>query len=264
MTPPAAAAAAPRTRTRRHEPAPRRVSGPSRKPTPQQGPPRLVVRLGGAVHSIAEHRWLERLIRGRAWIGIVGVGLIGIVFMQVSMLRMNAGIGASVERAGVLERENAAMRATISELSSSDRIAAEASKLGLVMPSSTPRYLDGRTASARRALQSMTAPGVGIVPVETTEEAVPATSTTPTLAATSIAPTTTEPMAADGTAVTPTPTTQEPVQPQTSPTTTSAPRATTDPAAGTTPPATGTETQQPAATPASATTGGATADGQIG
>jgi hypothetical protein len=183
------------------------------------------------------------------------------------MLRMNAGIGRSVERAGVLERENAGLRASISELSSGDRLAAEASKLGLVLATSTPRFLDARTASARRALQSMTAPGTGIVPMTGTQADTTTTSTTSALAGTSVAPTSTTPMAADGTAATPTPTTQTPVQPTTTTSATTAPAATTT----TAPPATTTTTTQqtqpaaqPAATaPPAATTGGTEA-GQVG
>lgn len=183
MTPPAAAAPA-RTRTRRHAPPPRRVSGPvrGRGRAAAPSPPPLALRLGGAVHGLAEHRLLDRIARGRAWIGIVAVGLIGIVFMQVSMLRMNAGIGQAVERATVLQRQNAAVRATISELSSGERIAAEAARLGLVAPATTPRFLDARGADVRRALSSMTPPGEGIVPSATSLQDA-ATATAPAVAA---------------------------------------------------------------------------------
>lgn len=259
MTPPAAAAAAPRTRTRRHAPPPRRVSGPARgRAAAHAAPPPLALRLGGAVHSIAEHRWLERLIRGRAWIAIVGVGLIGIVFMQVSMLRLNAGIGRSVDKAAVLERQNAAMRAEISNLSVGDRIAAEASRMGLILPQTTPRFLDARSADARRALRSMTPPGQGIVASTNTETTtqIGTATTTPTLSGTSVAPQSTATLAPDSSTPTPTPTTQEPVvtpqeqaataQPQTTQST-QAQTQTTQPAA------------QPAATAPPPTTGGAEA-----
>ncbi|MCW2990345.1 MAG: hypothetical protein JWM73_939, partial [Solirubrobacterales bacterium] len=193
MTPPAAAAA-PRTRTKRATPPPRRVSGPARGRAPGAiaGPPPLALRLGGAVHGLAEHHYLDRIIRGRAWIGILAVGLIGIVFMQVSMLRMNAGIGSAVEKSSVLERENSATRAVISELSSGDRIAAEALKLGLVLPPGTPRFLNARGVVASRAAASITAPGEGIIASATTTTTVaPAldpTATTPVLGQTGVAP----------------------------------------------------------------------------
>jgi hypothetical protein len=258
MTPPAAAAA-PRTRTRRHAPPPRRVSGPARG---YAAAPPLALRLGGAVHGIAEHRWLERVIRGRAWIAIVGIGLMGIVFMQVSMLRMNAGIGRSVDKASVLERQNSAMRAEISQLSVGDRIAAEASQMGLILPQSTPRFLDANGANSRRALRSMTPPGEGIVASTTPAATTTIASATPTLAGTSVAPTTSTTLAADGTQVTPTPTTQEPVvTPQgTTPTQTTAPPATTT--TQTQPQTTEQPAAQQAATAPPTATGGAEAGGQ--
>ena len=278
MTPPAAAAAA-RTRTQRTTPPPRRVSGPARgkqrststRPgaaaTIAATPP-LALRLGGAVHGIAEHHLLERILRGRAWIAILAVGLMGIVFMQVSMLRMNAGIGQAVDRSAVLERHNAAIRASISELSSGDRIAAEAARMGLILPAGTPRFLDARDADARRALASMTAPGEGIVPTpsDAAAEAAAATgtptSTVPTLGQSSVAETSVPATATPET----TPTTATPA---TATTTTTAPTATTQPAAAAQQPtSTGQSTTSPAATaappPSTASSGGMDASGQVG
>jgi hypothetical protein len=163
MTPPAAATAPARTRTRRTPPPARRTSGAVRPRAAAHpgvaSPPPLALRLGGAVSGLAEHRLLERIIRGRAWIAIVGIGLIGIVFMQVSMLRMNAGIGRAVDTASQLERQNAALRATISEQSSGDHIEAAAARMGLILPTATPRFLDARGFDPTRAARSITQPG---------------------------------------------------------------------------------------------------------
>lgn len=205
MTPPAAAAA--RTRSRRAAPPPRRVSGPVRgRPAVAAGPPPLALRLGGVVQGLAEHRLLDRVIRGRAWIAIVAVGLIGIVFMQVSMLRMNAGIGRAVERAAKLERDNAAIRASISELSAGDRIAAEAAQLGFVVAPGTARFLDARQADVGRAVAAMTPPGQGVVASPSSPSAGPPTVASP-LAPTGVAPGTPGPAtpAASGGQPTPTP-----------------------------------------------------------
>src|SRR5204862_3952711 len=60
--------------------------------------------------------------------------LIGIVFMQVSLLKLNAGIGRSVERGELLDRQNADLRAAVSRLGSDDRLQSEAARLGLVAP----------------------------------------------------------------------------------------------------------------------------------
>jgi hypothetical protein len=98
----------------------------------------LVHRIG----RVAEHTWLDRLLRSRAWIVVVGVGLIGLVFMQVSLLKLNSGMGRDVERATVLERENSLRQAEVSKLESNDRIQQEAVGMGMVPPTSDGvRYL---------------------------------------------------------------------------------------------------------------------------
>ena len=54
----------------------------------------------------------------------------GIVFIQVSMLRLNAGISRAITSAETLERQNAALRADISKLDSGERISRSAGALG--------------------------------------------------------------------------------------------------------------------------------------
>ncbi|MDX6640694.1 MAG: hypothetical protein QOF12_1705 [Solirubrobacteraceae bacterium] len=256
MTPPAAAA--PRTRTNRTAAPPRRVSGPARRRAhAPAGPPPLALRIGGAVHGLAEHRMLERIIRGRAWIAIVGIGLIGIVFMQVSMLRLNAGIGRAVDTATRLERDNSVLRGTISELSSGDHIEAEAARMGLVLPTATPRFLDARRFDLARAVSSITPPG------HLALTSTPAVMTTPALTASQLAPTGVAPASGTTTATTATTTTTSPATTTTAPaaTTTTAPPATSTSTAPVTPTQ---QTAQPAASAPPSTTGGAAATGQGG
>jgi hypothetical protein len=105
---------------------PRRVSGPARgrartlppratAPAPSVALPQpLVPRVLDVLRGLPDARWLDRLVRGRAWILVIGIALIGLVAMQVSMLGMNAGIGRAVERTATLERQNADLRATVS------------------------------------------------------------------------------------------------------------------------------------------------------
>jgi hypothetical protein len=253
MTPPAAAA--PRTRTNRTAAPPRRVSGPARRRAhAPAGPPPLALRIGGAVHGLAEHRMLERIIRGRAWIAIVGIGLIGIVFMQVSMLRLNAGIGRAVDTATRLERDNSVLRGTISELSSGDHIEAEAARMGLVLPTATPRFLDARHFDPARAVSSITAPG------HVTLTSTTAATTTPALTASQLAPTGVAPAPGTTTGTPATTTTTTTTAPPTA-TATTAPPATSTSTAPVTPTQ---QTAQPAASAPPSTTGGAAATGQGG
>ncbi len=68
--------------------------------------------------------------------------LIGLVFMQVSLLKLNAGMGADVEKAAALERGNAMLQADVSKLESNDRIQQLAIRAGMVLPTSdNVRYL---------------------------------------------------------------------------------------------------------------------------
>jgi hypothetical protein len=253
MTPPAAAAA-PRTRTRPATAPARRRSGPARS---TRARPRasaagaasapLALRIGGAVHGLAEHRLLERIIRGRAWIAILTAGLIGIVFMQVSMLRMNAGIGQAVETASTLERENAALRASISELSSGDHIEAVAARQGLILPTSTPRFLDAAHFDPARALRSISAPGSGVVSLS----AAPGTPTG--LTATQLAPTGVAP-SPDTTSANTAPASTAPAATTTAPSTTAAAPT----RSSSTPPPSTTTTASPPPAPAAATTASTT------
>jgi hypothetical protein len=125
--------------------APRRGMLPSALPRPRVFPaPRplrlayggvaIASRVAGVAVDVSASRLMDRLVRSRVWIGIVAFGLIGIVAMQVSLLKLNSGIGRAVQTASTLERSNAGLRGDISRLSAGDRIQALAEGEGLVMP----------------------------------------------------------------------------------------------------------------------------------
>jgi cell division protein FtsL len=106
---------------------------------------------------------VDRLLRGRACVAIVFVLLVGIVFLNVSLLEMNSGIAATNDRANALEQQNAKLREQIAPLASSERIQSEAVKRGYSLPAAGDvDYIAGDTnALARRAADRMTAPGTG-------------------------------------------------------------------------------------------------------
>jgi hypothetical protein len=102
---------------------------------------------------------LDRLIRGRAWIPIVAVGLMGLVFLQVSLLKLNTGIGRAVQSAGTLERQNAGLRGQVSLMDSGQRVQDVAAERGMVLPAAGQvHYLHAGKASAAGAAQAVTAP----------------------------------------------------------------------------------------------------------
>jgi hypothetical protein len=77
---------------------------------------------------------VDRLLRGRAWIWLVGILLGGIVAMQVSLLKLNSGISRAVEASATLERQNSSLESSIARLSSGERIRDGAERNGMIMP----------------------------------------------------------------------------------------------------------------------------------
>jgi cell division protein FtsL len=248
MTPPETAAQPRTARPANRRPAakrpPRRVSGPARGARAVAGPPRagavavpppLGLRLARTARRIPDARFLDRLLRGRTWIAVVAVSLMGIVFIQVSMLRLNAGISRAITSGETLSRQNSAMRAEISKLDSGDRIADAAQSLGMIEPpAGKVNYLDARKANGREAARNIHPP----------KPAKDAASTTGTAAGTAAPAATAAPVAAAAT--------QQPTAaPQA--TTTTQGQAATAPTTTTAPP-TQTQTQAPVTMTAPATT----------
>jgi hypothetical protein len=112
------------------------------------------VGLLAALEGLAQHRLLDRLIRGRTWIGLVAFALIGIATLQLGLLKLNGGIGRALEHEALLQRENAALSIENSELAAGTRIEARATQLGMALiPSGALRFLTAnpRSDAARAA-----------------------------------------------------------------------------------------------------------------
>jgi cell division protein FtsL len=178
---------------------------------------------------------LDALLAGRGWIVLVGVLLVGIVFFNVDLLRMNREIALTAEKSTALKRDNARLRQEAALLGSSERIRDAAAELGLVLPGAGDvRYLKAHPAfDARKAARNIVEPtDVAVLPAETITE--PPAATAPTAAdPPAVAPTT------DSTAAVPdaAATGEAPAAGTvTEGTTAIAPTATTDPAVTTTDP----------------------------
>jgi hypothetical protein len=270
MNPPATIAARHPARTTRRKPTqrpPRRFSGPSR---PKRDPrvsataatavarPPFAMRLGTRAMRVGDARLLDRLVRGRAWIALMAIGLIGIVFMQVSLLKLNAGISRAVTAADTFDRQNSSLREDISKLDSGERIQAVAAKLGMVAPAAGDvHYLDGRGADAARAAASIKPPdplAPAVAPAAAPTTTAPAATTTAPVTNTA-APAATTAVAASSNAA--------PATTNAAPATTTAAPATTTTAPPTTTaaPAT-TNTAPPAAGPAAVAGGASAPQGQ--
>jgi cell division protein FtsL len=196
---PAAARSRGRTHARRNAP-PRRISGPV--PAPAGAPLPRNTSVFGRIRALPEHRIVDRLLRSRLWIWALGLGLGGIVTMQVSLLKLNSGITRAVETTATLERQNADLEASIARLSSPDRIESGATTLGMLMPpAGDVGYLSAGPRDATKAVRRMQppsdaatalmanhgivpgslapAPVVAAAPLEPTVPAAPAESTAP-------------------------------------------------------------------------------------
>ena len=180
-----------RTRIQRAPALPqRRVSGPVARPravpAPRQGTG-VFERLRG----LPDHRVIDRLLRGRVWICFVGVALMGIVAMQVSLLKLNSGIGRAVETTATLERQNSQMEADIARLASGERIRAAADRRGMVTPAAGDvHFLNVRPGQdAPRAARRMRAPSEAARELMANAGVVPGSLVTAPLTATTTAPT---------------------------------------------------------------------------
>jgi hypothetical protein len=136
--------AARRSHARRHAAVPRharRISGPAHpvaRSVPSVALPQPARRSSTGtferLRALPDNRWVDRLLRGRAWIWLIGIMLGGIVFMQVSLLKLNSGISRSVETAATLERVNAGLETEVARLSSGERIQRAAAGEDMVAP----------------------------------------------------------------------------------------------------------------------------------
>jgi hypothetical protein len=177
-----------------------RVSLPLLRPVPVLGV--LGARAYRVGRALPESRLLDRLMRGRIWIGLLAVLLFGLVFLNVSLLKLNSEAGRNADKVKALRIENDRLHAKVSRLQGGDRLERVAGRLGLVMPEpGNVHYMSvskGDAARAARALRAgRRAPRDGLL-----EGAVPTSPASgPALpialaAPISVAPTTTAPATA--------------------------------------------------------------------
>jgi hypothetical protein len=133
-------------------PAQRRISGPSR------GIARVAVASAAPAGAALVRRVsLQRLTYTRAWIGVVAFALIGIVTMQLLLLKLNTGIGQTLERTSALQRENAVLSVQASEAGAPQAIEAKARSAGMltVAPGELHPLKAGGEGVARRAAAAL-------------------------------------------------------------------------------------------------------------
>ncbi len=111
------------------------------------------------VRAMPDHALLDRLIRGRAWIPVLGVMLAGIVAMQVEVLKLGATMGRAIERGTALQSRNEILRDSVASLEDEQRIVRLAAGFGMVMPSpGDVGFLRARAANVSRAAADIKPP----------------------------------------------------------------------------------------------------------
>jgi cell division protein FtsL len=141
------------------------------------------------IRALPDHALLDRIIRGRYWIPLLGVLLVGIVAMQVEVLKLNAGIGRALEQSTSLQNRNEQLRVAVGREADDQRIESMAAHMGMVMPQPAEiRFLQRHSITeVDRAIANIHAPDItgfqAALTTATPTSALPIGATIPAVAA---------------------------------------------------------------------------------
>ena len=160
-------------------PAPRRVSGPARRAAVETVPRS---RMSAALIRLIDHPLLERLVRGRVWIALVAAALLGIVAMQVVLLRLGAQIGTQTQAYNVLLQKTEAAETAIGGIEANNRLSKLAgSATGMVYAApGAVTYLQVNPGDGHRAADRISTPTSAAIVAATEAFAPPAKPSKPT------------------------------------------------------------------------------------
>jgi hypothetical protein len=167
MTPPAAGAVLAPAPARRPRPAPMPAPRPARRATPgatpaRVRPPRRVsgpARVIQHATAVADRTLLDRLVHSRAWIALIAAALIGLVAIQVVVLKLNTGIGRALQREAQLQRLDAQIGVEDSVSSSGDRVEPLASAAGMTIAAPSALHFVGvQPSDVAKAAAALAAP----------------------------------------------------------------------------------------------------------
>jgi hypothetical protein len=127
-------APAPARRAPARKAAPARRRAPSRRPGGQLIP--IAVGAATAARHLPDSSLMVRMTRGRAWIAVLGVLLVGIVAVNVLTLSFSAAAGHIDQNITALEEENPLLNSRVAQRDGAARVRSEAAGLGLA-PAST-------------------------------------------------------------------------------------------------------------------------------
>jgi len=119
---------------------PRPARRPARRASSAPGLARRVVL---ALDGLVDSTLLDRLVRGRIWIGLLAFALCGIVAMQLVVLKLNTGIGRALQRAALIQRQDAQIGVEDSLTSAGDRVEPLAAAAGMTVPAPAALHFVG-------------------------------------------------------------------------------------------------------------------------
>jgi hypothetical protein len=136
---------------------------PAPRPAPATARPKLAVvagRTAVAVRQLPDSSLVVRMTRGRAWIGVLGLLLVGIVALNVATLSFAASAGQIDELAGALEKENSMLGGREAQHYSTARIRSQGAAIGLAMPTTEePKSIEFEPADVATAAARLAAAG---------------------------------------------------------------------------------------------------------
>jgi hypothetical protein len=139
---------------RRRPATPRRR--PARKTARSNEPRGIALRVIDTVEGISSSSLLDRLVRGRLWIGLLAFALIGIVAMQLLVLELNTGIGRKLTRVAQLQIANSQLDIEESGASAEARIDPFATAAGMTFaPAGSIHFVAASTADVARAVAAL-------------------------------------------------------------------------------------------------------------
>jgi hypothetical protein len=151
-------------------------SAPARKAparNPQRAKPKTKRAVGGqlipfagrtavAVGQLPDSGLVVRMTRGRAWIGVLGMLLVGIVALNVVTLSFAASSGKIDEQITALDQENSILKGRDAQRSGIGAVRQAAGTLGLAMPSSEEiHFTEAGSGDVTTAAQRLAAAGTG-------------------------------------------------------------------------------------------------------
>jgi hypothetical protein len=147
-------------------PAPSRRKAPARRSVPARRPGGQLIPIAVGAATAARHlpdsSLMVRMTRGRAWIAVLGVLLVGIVAVNVITLSLSAAAGHIDQNITALEQENSLLHSRDAQRSGSARVRYEAGALGLA-PASTDQIeaVEAGPHDVAVAAQRLAAAGTG-------------------------------------------------------------------------------------------------------